>query len=62
MTEKYNPHIQDLVAKLPGVHSKNLRSILNKGVSLNHLIKLTKVIIDYTMYVIIEMRLQKKVV
>lgn len=43
MAEKYNPRIQDIVAKLPGVHSKNLRILLNKGHSLGHLIKLTKV-------------------
>jgi hypothetical protein len=42
-TEKYNCHIQDLVAKLPGVNSKNLQLILNKGQSLDHLISLTKV-------------------
>ncbi|XP_014486735.1 PREDICTED: DNA repair endonuclease XPF [Dinoponera quadriceps] len=42
MTEKYNPRIQDFMAKLPGVHSKNLRILLNKGQSLDHLIKLTK--------------------
>ncbi|XP_017797477.1 PREDICTED: DNA repair endonuclease XPF [Habropoda laboriosa] len=40
--EKYNPHIQDLVAKLPGVTTKNLHMILNKGQSLDHLNKLTK--------------------
>ncbi|XP_020281902.1 DNA repair endonuclease XPF [Pseudomyrmex gracilis] len=40
MVEKYNSHIQDFVAKLPGVHSKNLRILLNKGQSLDHLIKL----------------------
>jgi len=43
MIEKYNPRIQDFIAKLPGVHSKNLRVLLNKGQSLSHLIKLTKV-------------------
>ncbi|KAJ8664216.1 hypothetical protein QAD02_005253 [Eretmocerus hayati] len=42
MAEKYNSHIQDLVAKLPGVHSKNLRQILNKGRSLDHLVTLSK--------------------
>lgn len=42
MMETYNSRIQDFVAKLPGVHSKNLRVLLNKGQSLNHLIKLTK--------------------
>ncbi|XP_019886917.2 DNA repair endonuclease XPF [Ooceraea biroi] len=42
MMEKYNSRIQDFVAKLPGVHSKNLRVLLNKGQSLSHLIRLTK--------------------
>lgn len=41
--QKYNPHIQDFIAKLPGVHSKNLYVILNQGKSLEHLIKLTEV-------------------
>ncbi|KAL0106731.1 hypothetical protein PUN28_015343 [Cardiocondyla obscurior] len=40
--EKYNSNIQDFVAKLPGVHSKNLRVLLNKGESLDHLIKLSQ--------------------
>lgn len=43
MVERYNSRIQDFMAKLPGVHSKNLRILLNKGQSLDHLIKLTKV-------------------
>lgn len=43
MMEKYNSRIQDFVAKLPGVHSKNWRVLLNKGQSLSNLIKLTKV-------------------
>ncbi|XP_031784580.1 DNA repair endonuclease XPF isoform X2 [Nasonia vitripennis] len=43
MAEKYNCHIQDLVAKLPGVHSKNLRQILNKGQSLDYLITRSKI-------------------
>ncbi|KAI4498440.1 hypothetical protein M0802_006375 [Mischocyttarus mexicanus] len=42
MFQKYNPHIQDFIAKLPGVHSKNLCAILNKGKSLSNLIKLTE--------------------
>ncbi|KAL2713079.1 DNA repair endonuclease XPF isoform X1 [Vespula squamosa] len=42
MIQKYNPHIQDFIAKLPGVHSKNLCAILNQGKSLNHLIKFTE--------------------
>ncbi|XP_051174347.1 DNA repair endonuclease XPF [Leptopilina boulardi] len=40
MTEKYNCNIQDFVAKLPGVNTKNLRVILNKGHSLDHLVQL----------------------
>nr|XP_033329091.1 DNA repair endonuclease XPF isoform X1 [Megalopta genalis] len=39
---KYNSHIHDFIAKLPGVTTKNLYSILNKGQSLDHLVKLTK--------------------
>ncbi|XP_011692831.1 PREDICTED: DNA repair endonuclease XPF [Wasmannia auropunctata] len=42
MAEKYNSNIQDFIAKLPGVHSKNLRVLLNKGESLDHLIKLSQ--------------------
>ncbi|XP_025074736.1 DNA repair endonuclease XPF [Pogonomyrmex barbatus] len=42
MMEKYNPHIQDFVAKLPGVNSKNLRFLLNKGKSLDHLITMSQ--------------------
>ncbi|XP_071565965.1 DNA repair endonuclease XPF [Temnothorax nylanderi] len=42
MEEKYNSHIQDFIAKLPGVHSKNLHILLNKGESLDHLIKLSE--------------------
>lgn len=40
MVEKYNCNIQDFVAKLPGVNTKNLRAILNKGHSLDHLVQL----------------------
>ncbi|XP_029178024.1 LOW QUALITY PROTEIN: DNA repair endonuclease XPF [Nylanderia fulva] len=42
MVERYNSNIQDFMTKLPGVHSKNLRILLNKGQSLSHLIKLTQ--------------------
>ncbi|KYM86435.1 DNA repair endonuclease XPF, partial [Atta colombica] len=42
LVEKYNPHIQDFIGKLPGVHSKNLRVLLNKGKSLDHLMKLSQ--------------------
>ncbi|XP_074107002.1 DNA repair endonuclease XPF mei-9 isoform X2 [Cotesia typhae] len=40
--EKYNTQIHDFVAKLPGVHTKNLRLILNKGSSLDSLVRLTE--------------------
>ncbi|CAH1389674.1 unnamed protein product [Nezara viridula] len=40
--EKFNVGIQDLVSKLPGVNTKNLNSLLNKGKSLDHLITLKK--------------------
>ncbi|XP_033212535.1 DNA repair endonuclease XPF isoform X1 [Belonocnema kinseyi] len=42
MAEKYNCNIQDFVAKLPGVHTKNLRVVLNRGHSLDHLILLSQ--------------------
>ncbi|CAK9805296.1 DNA repair endonuclease XPF [Anthophora plagiata] len=42
VVEKYNPRIQDFVAKLPGVTTKNLHILLNKGQSLDYLNKLTK--------------------
>lgn len=42
MEEKYNTQIQDFIAKLPGVHSKNLHILLNKGESLDHLLKLSQ--------------------
>lgn len=42
MFQKYNSNIQDFMAKLPGVHSKNVCRILNQGQSLDHLIKLTE--------------------
>ena len=32
--EKYNPQIKELVSKLPGINSKNIYGLLNKGVSL----------------------------
>ncbi|XP_076647013.1 DNA repair endonuclease XPF mei-9 isoform X1 [Halictus rubicundus] len=41
-TEKFNSYIHDFIAKLPGVTTKNLYSILEKGQSLDHLNKLTK--------------------
>ncbi|XP_076298150.1 DNA repair endonuclease XPF mei-9 isoform X1 [Lasioglossum baleicum] len=41
-TDKFNSYIHDFIAKLPGVTTKNLYSILSKGQSLDHLNKLTK--------------------
>ena len=32
--EKYNPQIKELVPKLPGVNSKNIYGLLNKGANL----------------------------
>ncbi|XP_076181212.1 DNA repair endonuclease XPF-like isoform X1 [Ptiloglossa arizonensis] len=40
--EKFNSRIQDFVAKLPGVTTKNIYTILNEGQSLDHLNKLSK--------------------
>uniref|UniRef100_A0A161MNL0 DNA repair endonuclease XPF n=1 Tax=Triatoma infestans TaxID=30076 RepID=A0A161MNL0_TRIIF len=40
--EKYNIEIQDFVAKLPGVNSKNVNHLLNKGKSLPHLLTLSR--------------------
>ncbi|XP_073977243.1 DNA repair endonuclease XPF mei-9 isoform X2 [Rhodnius prolixus] len=40
--EKYNIEIQDFVSKLPGVNSKNVNYLLNKGKSLPHLLTLSK--------------------
>ncbi|KAK2583994.1 hypothetical protein KPH14_006454 [Odynerus spinipes] len=42
MSQKYNSNIQDFIFKLPGVHSKNVCTILNQGKSLDHLVKLTE--------------------
>ncbi|XP_053593687.1 DNA repair endonuclease XPF [Microplitis demolitor] len=42
MGEKYNTQIHDFVAKLPGVHTKNLRIILDKGGSLDNLVCLSE--------------------
>lgn len=51
-TEKYNTRIHDLVARLPGVTTKNLQAILDKGQSLDHLNKLTTVRIQiYPFYI-----------
>ncbi|XP_063621572.1 DNA repair endonuclease XPF isoform X1 [Cydia splendana] len=40
--ERYNVLVHDFVQKLPGVTSKNLARIMNKGRSLDHLITLDK--------------------
>nr|XP_003705895.2 PREDICTED: DNA repair endonuclease XPF [Megachile rotundata] len=40
--EKFNPRIQDFVAKLPGITTKNLQTVLSKGQSLDHLNELKK--------------------
>lgn len=40
--ERYNILVHDFVQKLPGVTTKNLTRIMNRGVSLDHLITLTK--------------------
>ncbi|XP_061704026.1 uncharacterized protein LOC133515496 [Cydia pomonella] len=45
--ERYNVLVHDFVQKLPGVTSKNLARIMNKGQSLDHLITLNKVL-SYT--------------
>lgn len=41
--ERYNILVHDFVQKLPGVTSKNIARIMNKGVSLDHLLTLNKV-------------------
>lgn len=45
--ERYNILVHDFVQKLPGVTSKNIARILNRGVSLDHLITLTQVSIIF---------------
>ncbi|XP_077291121.1 DNA repair endonuclease XPF-like [Arctopsyche grandis] len=40
--ERYDPGIYDFMLKLPGVNSKNVARIMNKGISLNDIIKLSK--------------------
>ncbi|XP_063242959.1 DNA repair endonuclease XPF [Bacillus rossius redtenbacheri] len=42
VSDKYNTAIHDFVSKLPGINSKNIRSVLNKGQSLDHLLSLTQ--------------------
>lgn len=41
--ERYNILVHDFVQKLPGVTTKNLARIMNKGVSMDNLITLSKV-------------------
>ncbi|XP_044006341.1 DNA repair endonuclease XPF [Aphidius gifuensis] len=40
--DNYNTKLHDFVLKLPGVHTKNIRRILNDGGSLDNLVKLTQ--------------------
>ncbi|XP_045533645.1 DNA repair endonuclease XPF isoform X1 [Pieris brassicae] len=40
--ERYNALIHDFVHKLPGVTSKNITRIMNRGISLDHLITLSQ--------------------
>ncbi|KAK9499241.1 hypothetical protein O3M35_002314 [Rhynocoris fuscipes] len=40
--DKYNIEIQDFVTKLPGINSKNINQLLNKGKSLSHILTLSK--------------------
>ncbi|XP_045768468.1 DNA repair endonuclease XPF isoform X2 [Maniola jurtina] len=40
--ERYNILIHDFVQKLPGVTSKNITRLMNRGISLDHLITLTE--------------------
>ncbi|XP_022814584.1 DNA repair endonuclease XPF [Spodoptera litura] len=40
--ERYNILVHDFVQKLPGVSSKNIARILDRGISLDHLITLTQ--------------------
>ncbi|XP_075974151.1 DNA repair endonuclease XPF mei-9 isoform X2 [Anticarsia gemmatalis] len=42
--ERYNILVHDFVQKLPGVNSKNLPRIMDRGVSLDHLISLSQVL------------------
>lgn len=38
--ERYNVQVHDFVRKLPGVTSKNLARVMNRGRSLDHLVTL----------------------
>ncbi|KAJ8730875.1 hypothetical protein PYW08_002288 [Mythimna loreyi] len=40
--ERYNTQVHDFVQKLPGVSSKNIARIMDRGISLDHLITLTQ--------------------
>ncbi|XP_023935382.2 DNA repair endonuclease XPF isoform X2 [Bicyclus anynana] len=40
--ERYNILVHDFVQKLPGVTSKNITRLMNRGISLDHLITLTQ--------------------
>lgn len=48
--ERYNVMVHDFVQKLPGVTSKNIARIMNKGISLDHFITLTKVSFILNLY------------
>lgn len=39
--------VQDFVSKLPGINTKNIVSLLNKGQSLDHLLTLSQVRVSY---------------
>lgn len=41
--ERYNTQVHDFVQKLPGVSSKNIARIMDRGISLDHLITLDQV-------------------
>jgi hypothetical protein len=41
--ERYNIVVHDFVQKLPGVTTKNITRILNRGISLEYLTSLTQV-------------------
>lgn len=47
--ERYNILVHDFVQKLPGVSSKNLARIMNKGLSMDNLITLSRVSL-YTLF------------
>jgi DNA excision repair protein ERCC-4 len=42
LPERYNASVREFVSRLPGITSKNLHMILNKGQSLDHLLSLSE--------------------